>query len=310
MYVDGSGDQAAANNEFTPIKQKTLTSPIGCSGIGLHNGCNVSITIRPALPDTGIVLRRTDIANGGAHIPLNWRHVVDSRMSTTVGNEYGVTVSTVEHLMAALAGCEVDNAIIDVDGSEVPIMDGSAAPFVFLLECAGTVEQDVPRRAIKIQKSISVGDSNGSLSLAPAQALSITFEIDFESAGIANQRMDFRVDDGAFKSDIARARTFGFAHQVDQLRSAGLALGGSLDNAIVISDGVVLNEGGLRYRDELVRHKILDCVGDLYLAGRTGGRSRPRRAIGSRFEPRTTARIVLGRRCLVLCRDDRRPTAP
>ena len=212
-------------------------------------------------------MRRTDMANGGALIPVTWRNVVDTRLATTVGNDHGVTVSTVEHLMAALAGCEIDNAIIDVDGPELPIMDGSAAPFVFLIECAGTVEQSAARQVIEIRKPVSVGDGTRSLSLMPGSGFSVHFEIDFDTEAFARQELAVQMGDGAFKTDIARARTFGFEHEVDRLRDAGFALGGSLDNAIVISGGDILNEDGLRYRDEFVRHKILDCIGDLYLAG-------------------------------------------
>ena len=225
------------------------------------------MAIRPAGPNAGITIRRTDIANGGSLIPLNWQHIVDSRLATTVGNSYGITVSTVEHLMAALAGCQIDNAIVEVDGPELPIMDGSARPFVAMIEQAGTRVQNAPRRMIRVDKRIVVGDHEKSLSLTPAQNFSLSFEIDFDSSNISRQKLAIHIDNDAFKSDIAGARTFGFAHEVDKLRSIGLALGGSLDNAIVIDGDHVLNEDGLRFHDEFVRHKILDCIGDLYLAG-------------------------------------------
>ena len=261
----GSGLPHAS--EFPAIEQRTLQSTACCVGIGLHSGESVAMAIRPAGPDMGITLRRTDIANGGSLIPLNWRHVVDSKLATTVGNSYGVTVSTVEHLMAALAGCQIDNAVIDVDGPELPIMDGSAKPFVAMIERAGTKLQDATRRMIRVDKRIVVGDHEKSLSLTPAQSFSLSFEIDFDSSNISQQKLAIHIDDDAFKSDIAGARTFGFAHEVDRLRSVGLALGGSLENAIVIDGDHVLNEEGLRFQDEFVRHKILDCIGDLYLAG-------------------------------------------
>ena len=267
LYADGFDEQAPSNGSPGPVEQSTLESPVGCRGVGLHSGRDLSIELRPATPDTGIVLRRIDIANGGALIPVTWRNVVDSHLSTTVGNAYGVTVSTIEHLMAAFAGCGIDNAVVELDGPEVPILDGSAAPFVRLVERAGIARQKAPRRAIEVRKRVAVEDGDGAMSLTPAPVLSIDFEIDFDSAGVGPQQREFHADGGTFVSDIARARTFGFAHQVEELRAAGLALGGSLDNAIVIHDGRVLNRGGLRYRDELVRHKILDCVGDLYLAG-------------------------------------------
>ena len=198
---------------------------------------------------------------------MNWENVVDTRLATTVGNDHGSTVSTVEHLAAALAGCEIDNVLIEVDGPEIPIMDGSSAPFVFLIECAGTVEQSAARTAIKILKPVTVGDENRSVSILPAEDFSLAFEIDFDSSAIDRQERTFQRIGADFKSDIARARTFGFDHEVEALRSAGLARGGSLENAVVVSGDKILNEGGLRFDDEFVRHKILDCVGDLYLAG-------------------------------------------
>jgi UDP-3-O-[3-hydroxymyristoyl] N-acetylglucosamine deacetylase len=227
----------------------------------------VNLVLRPAKPNSGIVVRRTDVANGGGLISLTWRNIVGSRMATTVGNEYGATVATVEHLMAALAGCGVDNALVDVDAAEIPVMDGSAAPFVALIERAGSVEQNAVRRAIRVLRPIEVGDATKNLSVHPAPEFGVSFEIDFDEPSISRQKKSVTFDNGAFKHEIARARTFGFEHEVAQLRRNGLALGGSLENAVVISRGAVLNEGGLRYDDEFVRHKILDCVGDLYLAG-------------------------------------------
>ncbi len=267
MSTNEVGSGLPNEDEFPAIEQRTLLSTARCVGIGLHSGKSVEMVICPAEPGTGMTLRRTDIANGGSFIPLNWRHIVDSRLATTVGNHFGVTVSTVEHLMAALAGCQIDNAIIEVDGPELPIMDGSAGPFVAMIEQAGTQVQNAPRRMIRVDKRIVVGDHEKSLSLTPARNFSLSFEIDFDSSSISRQKLAILVDDEAFKSDIAGARTFGFAHEVDQLRRVGLALGGSLDNAIVIDGDHVLNKEGLRFQDEFVRHKILDCIGDLYLAG-------------------------------------------
>ena len=261
------GDGLPHGSHFSAVAQSTVLSTVRCNGIGLHSGESVAMAICPAEPGTGITIRRTDIANGGSLIPLNWRHIVDSNLATTVGNSYGITVSTVEHLMAALAGCRIDNAIVEVDGPELPIMDGSAGPFVAMIEQAGTLVQDAPRRMIRVDRRIVVGDDEKSLSLTPAQNFSLSFEIDFDSSNISRQKLAIHIDNDAFKSDIAGARTFGFAHEVDRLRSVGLALGGSLDNAIVIDGDHVLNEEGLRFQDEFVRHKILDCIGDLYLAG-------------------------------------------
>jgi UDP-3-O-[3-hydroxymyristoyl] N-acetylglucosamine deacetylase len=249
------------------IKQKTLKTEIGCTGVALHSGLKTSLTLKPAAENTGIRICRTDLLNGAREIIVNWENVVDTRLATTVGNDHGSTVSTVEHLAAALAGCEIDNVLIEVDGPEIPIMDGSSAPFVFLIECAGTVEQSAARKAIKILKPVTVGDENRSVSIVPAEDFSLAFEIDFDSSAIDRQERTFQRIGADFKSDIARARTFGFDHEVEALRSAGLARGGSLENAVVVSGDKILNEGGLRFDDEFVRHKILDCVGDLYLAG-------------------------------------------
>ena len=249
------------------IKQKTLKTEIGCTGVALHSGRKTTLTLKPAAENTGIRICRTDLVNGAREIGVNWDNVVDTRLATTVGNDHGSTVRTVEHLAAALAGCEIDNVLIDVDGPEIPIMDGSSAPFVFLIECAGTVEQNAARTAIKILKPVTVGDDTRSLTIRPAEEFSLAFEIDFDSSAIDRQERTFQCVGADFKSDISRARTFGFDHEVEALRNAGLARGGSLENAVVVSGDKILNEGGLRFDDEFVRHKILDCIGDLYLAG-------------------------------------------
>lgn len=264
--VNGLVNIAGANNSPV-VHQKTLKSSIGCSGIGLHSGRKVSMTLHPADADKGIIFQRSDISGEAGTIAATWRNVVDTRMATTLGNANGALVSTVEHLMAALAGCGIDNAIVEIDAPEVPVMDGSAAPFVFLVECAGVRMQETPRLAIKINKPISVGDDKKWLAIRPDDAFSVSFEIDFDDTPMAQQQLSLRLVNGTFKTEIARARTFGFAHEVDALREAGLAQGGSLDNAVVINGNKVLNGDGLRYDDEFVRHKILDCVGDLYLAG-------------------------------------------
>ncbi len=245
--------------------QHTLKSEIGCSGTGLHTGETVSIVLHPAAADTGVVFRRTDMDNGeiAAHVD----NVVDGTLCTTLGNEAGVKIATVEHLLAALAGCQIDNVIVDVDGPELPIMDGSAAPFVFLIECAGIVTQDKPRRIIEVLKRVDVAVDGREVSLSPSSGFSVGFEIDFNSDAIGKQDLSVQLVNGTFKGEISRARTFGFAEEVDQLRRIGLARGGSLDNAVVISGDTILNDEGLRYDNEFVRHKILDCVGDLYLAG-------------------------------------------
>jgi UDP-3-O-[3-hydroxymyristoyl] N-acetylglucosamine deacetylase len=249
------------------VGQQTLKGPVHCSGVGLHGGAPVSMTLLPAPADHGIVFRRVDAKGDQSSIPALWSAVVETRHCTVIGNRAGVTVSTIEHLMAAFAGAGIDNALVTLDGPEVPIMDGSAAPFMFLIECAGVVEQDAPRRAIKVLKPVMIADGGRIAALSPASGFSISFEIDFESAAVARQECFFQVGEGTFKSEISRARTFGFLHEVDEMRAAGLALGGSLENAVVVAGSRVLNEEGLRYDNEFVRHKVLDCIGDLYLAG-------------------------------------------
>ncbi|MBL4615832.1 MAG: UDP-3-O-acyl-N-acetylglucosamine deacetylase [Magnetovibrio sp.] len=248
------------------IKQKTLKSAISCTGIGLHSGERISMTLHPSDIDTGITFRRTDVAGEGALIPAAFDSVCDSRLCTTIGSD-GKTIATIEHLMSALAGAGIDNAMIDVGGGEVPVMDGSAAPFLFLIDCAGVVEQDAPRKALRVLKTISVSDGEKSASLEPSDGFSIDFQIEFENPVIGTQQMALDLTENAFKNEIARARTFGFLHEAEALWAAGLAKGASLDNAVVVSGDKVLNEDGLRFEDECVRHKILDAVGDLYLAG-------------------------------------------
>lgn len=252
-------------DEVGIAQQKTLKSAIHCRGVALHSGGRVGMTLQPAAPDTGIVFRRSDRA--GAEIKACWRNVVEQPLCTRLDDGEGLSVATVEHLMAALNGLEIDNALIELDGPEVPVMDGSAAPFVFLIECAGVVEQDAPRRAIKVLKPVTVEEFGKSATLCPDDGFSMSFAIDFASDAISRQDITIAVDPETFKSDISRARTFGFLHEVDQMRAAGLARGGSLDNAVVISGHEVLNREGLRYVDEFVRHKVLDAMGDLYLAG-------------------------------------------
>jgi UDP-3-O-[3-hydroxymyristoyl] N-acetylglucosamine deacetylase len=223
--------------------------------------------LRPAPRDSGIVFQRTDPQGAGAVVAATWRNAVDSALCTRIHNGEGISISTIEHLMAAFAGAEIDNIVVEIDGPEVPIMDGSAAPFLFLIECAGIAEQDAPRRAIKILKTVTVADRGKSVSLMPDHGFSMSFEIDFASRVVSRQDISVVFDSETFKSEISRARTFGFLHEVDQMRAAGLARGGSLDNAVVVSGDTILNEGGLRYSDEFVRHKLLDSLGDLYLAG-------------------------------------------
>jgi len=246
--------------------QQTLKAPIGCVGVGLHSGCRVSLTFRPAPPDHGIVFRRTDL---GIDIPARFDRVVDTRLSTVLG-EGSARIGTVEHVMAALAGCGIDNAIVEVDGPEPPILDGSAAPYVFLLDCAGRVPQEAPRSAIEIRRNVRVTDGEAFAELRPgtpgSTGLDMALSIDFAAAAIGRQALSMRLTQHSFRHELARARTFALAEEIEQLRAAGLARGGSLENAVVVDQAKVLNAAGLRMPDEFARHKLLDAVGDLALA--------------------------------------------
>lgn len=268
---DRASERPAVTRRAGP-KQRTIGGPVQCSGIGLHSGAPSVLTLHPAPVGHGVQFRRTDVVSVDPIIPALWSNVASTQHCTTLGNDAGVQISTVEHLMAALAGCGIDNVLVSVDGPELPIMDGSSAPFVFLIECAGVVEQDAPRRAIRILKPIMVSERGRSAAISPSSAnaadgLTVSFEIDFAGSQLARQEGFFQVTSSSFKSELARARTFGFIEEVDGLRAAGLALGGSLDNAVVVAGEQVLNEDGLRFDNEFVRHKVLDCVGDLALAG-------------------------------------------
>lgn len=257
-----------SNQKATQVlRQKTLKTAINCSGIALHSGEKVTITLKPAEANTGIIFKRTDIAGKGAEIAATYNNVVETMLCTKIGNDEGVTVATIEHLMAALSGCAIDNLIVEVNGPEMPVMDGSSAPFVFLIECAGTKELDAPRKAIRIEKAVSVEDKGRFAGYQPCKGSILDFTIDFDNPAIARQDHTVHLGRGVFKETIARARTFGFLHEVEYMRSQGLARGGSLDNAVVVSADGVMNEDGLRYEDEFVRHKILDAIGDLALAG-------------------------------------------
>jgi UDP-3-O-[3-hydroxymyristoyl] N-acetylglucosamine deacetylase len=249
------------------VNQKTLKNAIGCSGVGLHSGAKVTMLIHPAEANSGIQFKRTDISGGQAVIDASWRNVVESQLCSTIANENGVGVQTIEHLMAAFAGIGIDNALVEINGPEMPIMDGSAAPFVFLIECAGIAEQNTRRHGIKINKPITVTGDDCQATLLPGNGFSVGFDIAFASPLVASQEYFVEFVNGTFKTEISAARTFGFEHEVAAMRAGGLLLGGSLDNAVVVSGEKVLNDSGLRYGNEFVRHKILDSVGDLYLAG-------------------------------------------
>ncbi len=248
------------------LRQRTLKNSIHCSGIGLHSGVKVNMTLHPAEAGTGIRFRRNGTVRR-TEVAATWRNAIETPLSTTLKGEGDIKVGTVEHLLSALSGCAIDNVVIELNGPEVPVMDGSSAPFVFLIECAGTVTQAAPRRALEIRREVTVSDSRRSVTAMPGRGLSIDFEIDFDSPVVARQRWSFQVTHASYKREVSRARTFGFLEEVDKLREMGLALGGSLDNAIVIEGDQVLNDGGLRYDNEFVRHKVLDLIGDLALIG-------------------------------------------
>ena len=248
------------------IFQQTVTKPIHVRGIGLHSGVNVSMKLLPAETNFGIKFYRTDLDSNNV-IDAYWSNVSSTQLSTSISNKFGISVSTIEHLMSALSGLHVDNLKIEIDGPEVPIMDGSSKDFVDLIEKTPLKIQNKKRKIIKIKKNIKVVNDDSSAELKPNNQFSIDFEIDFPSSVISKQSCQLQLINGNYKSDIASARTFGFMKDVDILRSNGLALGGSLDNAVVVGDNKILNEDGLRFKDEFVRHKILDSIGDLYLAG-------------------------------------------
>jgi UDP-3-O-[3-hydroxymyristoyl] N-acetylglucosamine deacetylase len=245
--------------------QHTLAGEFTCVGRGLHSGARVGMRLRPAPPGTGIRFLRLDVDAGRRVVTAHWRNVVESELCTIIANEHGVTVRTVEHLLAALRGCEIDNAIVELDGPEVPIMDGSAAPFVSLLQRIGAVRQPAARRALLVRQPVVASDGDRFAVFLPYPRPLITVEIDFPSPAIGRQRRSLALESGEFASEIAPARTFGFAHGLRALRARGLAAGGSLRNAILVDEQRVVNQEGLRFPDEFVRHKLLDCVGDLSL---------------------------------------------
>lgn len=249
------------------IRQRTLKNVIRATGVGLHTGEKVYLTLRPAAPDSGIIFRRVDL-DEPVEIPATPENVGDTTLSTTLIKD-GVRISTVEHLLSAMAGLGIDNAYVDLNAAEVPIMDGSAGPFVFLIQSAGIEEQNAPKRFIRIKKSVRVEDGDKWVNFEPFDGFKVAFTIDFDHPAFKDGSQIAEVDFSttSFVREVSRARTFGFMNQIEQLRANNLALGGSLDNAVVVDDYRVLNEDGLRYVDEFVKHKILDSIGDLYLLG-------------------------------------------
>lgn len=252
-----------------PYPQMTLAVPVAIEGAALHSGKTVHMTLRPADADHGIVFRRIDLEGGRDVTDIRVRHdrVVETTMSTVVGNAAGARVGTIEHLMAALSGLRIDNVLIEIDGDEVPVLDGSAEVFVDRIEATGLTALDAPRRAIRILKPVFVEDGAKRAALLPGDGFNLAFEIDFDNPVIGRQAIEADLYDPCFADDILRARTFGFLKDQEALRAAGLGQGASLENAIVIDGENILNEDGLRYEDEFVRHKLLDAVGDLSLSG-------------------------------------------
>ena len=249
------------------LHQRTLRNAITATGVGLHTGEEVYLTLNPAPVDTGIVFRRVDL-DPVVEIPARAENVGDTTLSTCLVVDQQ-RVSTVEHLLAALSGLGVDNAFIDVSAAEVPIMDGSAGPFVLMIQSAGIEEQDAPKKFIRVKRKVTVEDGDKVASFLPFDGFKVSFTIDFDQPVFrdrsAHAEMDFA--SSSFVEEVSRARTFGFMHEIEYLRSKGLARGGSFDNAIVVDDYRILNQGGLRFEDEFVQHKVLDAIGDLYLAG-------------------------------------------
>jgi UDP-3-O-[3-hydroxymyristoyl] N-acetylglucosamine deacetylase len=249
------------------IKQRTLRNTIRATGIGLHTGEKVYLTLKPAPADSGVIFRRTDL-NPVVEIHARAENVGDTTLSTTLMNG-DVRVSTVEHLLSAMAGLGIDNAYVEVSSSEVPIMDGSAGPFVFLIQSAGIEEQNAAKKFIRIKRPVTVKDGDKIASFLPVDGFKVSFTIDFDHPVFKDRTGHAELDfsSTSFVKEVSRARTFGFMHEIEYLRSKGLAQGGSVDNAIVVDEYRILNEDGLRYEDEFVKHKVLDAIGDLYLLG-------------------------------------------
>ncbi|HEY0858862.1 MAG TPA: UDP-3-O-acyl-N-acetylglucosamine deacetylase [Albitalea sp.] len=257
------------------LAQRTLQSLTRAVGVGVHGGQRVELTLRPAPPDTGIVFRRVDLPTP-VEIKVDPFAVTDTRLATTLtpqGDPGGPAVKTVEHFLSACSGLGIDNLFVDITAEEMPILDGSAASFVFLLQSAGIALQDAPKRFLRITRPVEVRDGEGAslkwARLEPFEGYKLTFEIEFDHPAVnqTGQRVVFDMGSGKYKREIARARTFGFTKDVEMMRSRGLGLGGSMDNAIVVDDYKVLNDGGLRYDDEFVKHKILDAIGDMMVIG-------------------------------------------
>jgi UDP-3-O-[3-hydroxymyristoyl] N-acetylglucosamine deacetylase len=248
------------------LLQTTILRPVSCYGIGVHSGQKTQLTLKPAPANTGILFIRSDITAVSNVLQAHYSTVTETMLSTTISNDAKVKISTIEHLMAALYGCGINNIIVEIDGPEVPIMDGSSKAFVFLIECAGTTTLNAPRKTLRILRDISVTHKDAEIHITPALGFSIEVNIDFTSPAIGKQSMLLN-DAGLFKDEISAARTFGFMHELEYLKKNGLARGASLENAIGIDGDKILNEGGLLFENEFARHKLLDAVGDLHTAG-------------------------------------------
>lgn len=249
------------------VRQRTLAGSSVFAGIGVHSGRHVRVALRPAAVNHGIVFVRTDITDRDNRVPALAERVGSTQLNTEIKNASGVAVSTIEHLMAAFAALGVDNAVVELDGAETPIMDGSALPFIEAIDRVGVREQDAPRRAIEITQRIEVRDGDKWAALTPAAGFEVAFELQYASKAIGTQRVDLEVTEASFRAELAAARTFGFVHEVEYLKSLGLAKGASLDNAVGLDGDVIVNPEGLRMEREFVRHKALDAVGDLYTLG-------------------------------------------
>lgn len=247
--------------------EHTLAGPAICAGVGIHTGARVRLSIRPSASGTGIVFVRSDVHDRDNRIPATAASVTQTTLGTVITNADGVSVSTIEHIMAALAALGIDNAVIELDGPEVPIMDGSALPFVQLLDRAGFRRQDLPQQVIEVLEPVIVTEGDKSAALYPCDRFEVRFEIVYDSKAVGHQVVDLEITEDSFRQELASARTFGFVHEVEALRARGLARGGSLENAVVIDGDDVMNPEGLRYDNECVRHKALDAVGDLYVLG-------------------------------------------
>ena len=286
--------------QTTATAQRTLASAIGCVGVGLHSGRKTRLMLRPLPAGSGIMFRRIDLdpALGPIDIPARHDHVVDTRLCTVIAHPERTEcrVGTVEHLLAALAGCGIHNALVEIDGAEVPILDGSAASFVFLIDCAGIAEQAVAVARIEVLRTVRVECGAAFAELRPsAFGFDMALSIDFEARAIGRQALSLRLSAESFRAELARSRTFVQAAEVSALQASGLAQGGSLDNAIVVDDARILNPSGLRMEDEFVRHKLLDAVGDLSLAGAE---------LGGRFVAHRTGHALNNRLLLALFADD------